>query len=104
MNFIIYEVGEDALKELLQQKTIIHYVMACLIGLIPNCASSIIVTELYLSQLISIGTLLAGLLTGSGLGILLLFKTNHSIKENLMILSIISGVGMIVGMLVDVLL
>ena len=59
-------------------------------------------TELYLSNFISIGALLSGLLTGSGLGILLLFKTNKNIKENLLILSIIYFVGVIIGLIVDV--
>ena len=72
-----------------------------LIGLIPNCASSVIMTELYLSKLISIGTLMSGLLTGSGLGILLLFKNNSNQKENISILSIIYIVGVVIGILVD---
>ena len=58
-------------------------------------------TELYLSNVISTGCLLSGLLTGSGLGILLLFKTNKNIKENLLILSIIYSVGVIIGIVVD---
>ena len=83
-------------------KNIITYFIASLIGLIPNCASSVIITELYLSSLITIGTLLSGLLTGSGLGILLLFKTNKNLKENITILSIIYSVGVIIGILVDI--
>ena len=75
--------------------------MASLVGLIPNCASSVIITELYLANLITLGNLMAGLLTGSGLGILILFKTNKNIKENMMILSIIYIVGVLVGLLVD---
>ena len=58
-------------------------------------------TELYLSSFITMGTLLAGLLTGSGVGILLLFKTNKNIKENMSILFVIYFVGVFVGMLVD---
>ena len=61
-------------------------------------------TELYLSNLITIGTLLAGLLTGSGLGILLLFRTNKDIKENITILSIIYFVGVINGLIVDIII
>ena len=101
INIIIYLIGEDRLGNLLLNKNIITYFMASLIGLIPNCASSVIITELYLSKLISVGHLLAGLLPGSGLGILLLFRTNKNIKENLFILSIIYFVGVILGILVD---
>ena len=71
INLIIYLIGEETLQNLLLNGNIITHFMASLIGLIPNCASSVIMTELYLSNLISIGTLLSGLLTGSGLGILL---------------------------------
>lgn len=101
LNTVIYKVGEDNLKELLLNKNIFTYFIASLIGLIPNCASSVIMTELYLSDLLTTGNLLAGLLTGSGLGILLLFKTNKNLKENLKILSIIYFVGVIIGILVD---
>ena len=101
INLIIYYVGEDSLKELLLNKNILTYFLASLIGLIPNCASSVIMTELYLSDLITTGTLLSGLLTGSGLGILLLFRTNKNIKENMTILGIVYIVGVIIGILVD---
>ena len=101
INLIIYYVGEDNLKEFLLNKNIFSYFIASLIGLIPNCASSVIMTELYLSNLITTGTLLAGLLTGSGLGILLLFKTNKNLKENITVLGIIYSVGVIIGLIVD---
>ena len=102
INIIIYLIGEDKLSNLLLNKNIITYFIASLIGLIPNCASSVIITELYLSNFITIGTLLSGLLTGSGLGILLLFRTNKNLKENITILSIIYLVGVIIGILVDI--
>ena len=102
INIIIYLIGEDKLSNLLINNNVITYFIASLIGLIPNCASSVIITELYLSNLITIGTLLSGLLTGSGLGILLLFKTNKNLKENLTILSIIYIVGVTIGIIVDI--
>lgn len=101
INMIIYYIGEDNLKNLLLNKNIFTYFLASLIGLIPNCASSVIMTELYLSDLITTGTLMAGLLTGSGLGILLLFKTNKNLKENLSILGIVYSVGVFIGIIVD---
>ena len=101
IGLIIFNIGEENLSKILMHKNILTYFLASLIGLIPNCASSVIMTELYLSNLITIGNLFAGLLTGSGLGILLLFKTNKNIKENITILSIIYFVGVIVGILVD---
>lgn len=104
ISIIIFKVGENNLSNILLHKNFLTYFIASLIGLIPNCAGSVIITELYLSKLISIGNLLSGLLTGSGLGILLLFKTNKNIKENLSILSIIYFVGVIIGIIVDIVL
>lgn len=101
INLIIFFIGEESLSNLLLTKTIFPYFIACLVGLIPNCASSIIMTELYLSNFITVGTLIGGLLTGSGLGILLLFRTNKNWKENLSILSIIYFTGVLVGFFVD---
>ena len=101
INIIIFKVGEDNLSNLLLHKNIFTHFIASIIGLIPNCAGSVIITELYLSKLITIGTMLSGLLTGSGLGILLLFKTNNKLKENIAILSIIYFVGVLIGILVD---
>ena len=104
INIIIFYIGEDNLSNILLHKNIFTYFIASLIGLIPNCASSVIITELYLSKLITIGHLLAGLLPGSGLGILLLFKTNKNIKENILILSIIYFVGVFLGIIVDIII
>ena len=104
INGLIYFIGEETLSQILLKRNVITHFIASLFGLIPNCASSVIMTELYLSNMISIGTLLSGLLTGSGLGILVLFKSNENLKENLSILSIIYGVGVLVGILVDFIL
>ena len=104
INLIIFKVGEDAVSNLLLNNNLLTYFISSLIGLIPNCAGSVIITELYLSNLITIGTMLAGLLTGSGLGILLLFKSNKNMKENIIILSIIYFIGVIIGILVDLII
>ncbi len=101
INIAIYYVGEDTLANLLVKDNLLTYCASSLIGLIPNCAASIVITELYLKELISVGMMLAGLLTGSGLGILLLFKSNKNLKENLLILSIIYFVGVVLGIVVD---
>lgn len=101
IGLILFYVGEDNVSNVLLNNNIFTYFISSLIGLVPNCAGSVIITELYLSNLISLGTMLSGLLTGSGLGILLLFKTNKNVKENITILSIIYFVGVLIGMLVD---
>ena len=104
INILIFKIGEDKLSKIMLSKNILTYFACSLIGLIPNCASSVIMTELYLSKLLTIGNLMSGLLTGSGLGILLLFKTNKNIKENISILSIIYIIGIVVGILVDIII
>ena len=97
-------IGSDNLSNMLLSKNIFTYFGASLIGLIPNCASSVIITKLYIDNLITIGVTLSGLLTGSGLGILILFKTNKNIKENILILSIIYFIGVILGIIIDLLI
>ncbi len=104
INLIIFKVGEDNVSNLLLNGNILTYFISSIVGLIPNCAGSVIITELYLSNMISIGTMLAGLLTGSGLGILLLFKENKNIKENFIILSVIYFIGIAIGILVDLII
>ena len=104
INIIIYFVGEDTLTKLLQSNNILVYFISSLIGLIPNCASSVVITEVFLSGLITIGVALSGLLTGSGIGILLLFKSNKNLKENLTVLGIIYFVGVLVGFIVDLII
>lgn len=104
INFIVFFVGEEQLAKILMNNNIFTYFIASLVGLIPNCVSSVLITELYLSNLISLGTMLAGLLTSSGLGILLLFKVNKNLKENISVLSIVYFVGVIVGILVDLII
>lgn len=104
IDLLIHYIGENNISKFLLNKNIFTYFISSLIGLIPNCASSILLSELYLSKLITIGNLLSGLLTGSGLRILLLFKNNKNIKENIFILSFIYLIGVILGILVDIIL
>lgn len=101
INLLIFWIGADNFSNALLQKNILTYFVASLIGLIPNCASSVIITELYLSGLITMGTMLAGLLAGSGLGLLLLFKSNKNAKENFGILATIYFVGVVAGIVID---
>ena len=103
INLIIYFVGEDNISYFLENSHGLNYVISSLIGLIPNCASSVIITEIYLKGVSSLGTLLSGLLTGAGVGLLVLFKSNKNIKENIIILLIIYLIGVICGYLVDLL-
>lgn len=92
-------LGEENISKLFMNKSIFGPFIASLIGLIPNCGSSVILTELYLSNTISFAALISGLLTSSGVAISVLFKVNKSLKENIKILSIIYFIGLIVGII-----
>ena len=104
IGLIIYFIGEDELSNFISQGGILSYFISSLIGLIPNCAASVIITQVYLLKLISFGTLLSGLLTGSGIGLLLLFKTNKNFKENIKVMLIIYLTGVICGIIADLLM
>ena len=101
LNTLIYYIGEDILSSLFTQNIFLGPIISSLIGLIPNCASSVIITELYLDSIISAGSMLSGLLTGSGIALLILFKINDNLKENIKILSIIYLVGVVTGIIMN---
>ena len=85
------------------KNSIFSPLVSSLIGLIPNCATSIVLTELYLKGVLSFGTLIAGVLTGSGVAILVLFKTNKNMKENIFILSLLYLIGVVSGIIINIL-
>ncbi len=103
LNTLIYYLGEDKIASILQTKNIFGPFLASLVGLIPNCAASVIITELYLSHIITCGMLIGGLLTGAGIGLLVLFKVNKNKKENFTVLICLYLIGSIVGLLIDLL-
>ena len=102
LNTIIHFIGPDALSNFLMKNTFLEPVFTSLLGLIPNCASSVIITELYLTNSISFGAMLAGLLTGSGVALVVLFKVNKNIKDNLKVLCTIYFIGVIVGIVLNI--
>ena len=101
LNILLHFIGEDNLSKLFLKNSIFGPFISSLIGLIPNCGSSIIITELYLNGAISLGSAMAGLLTGSGVALLVLFKENKDIKENVTILSLLYGLGVISGIIIE---
>ena len=83
--------------------TLLQPVIAAIIGLIPNCASSVLLTELLLHGSISFGSAVSGLCAGSGIGLLVLFHVNKRKKENFCILAVITTVGIVSGWLLQLL-
>lgn len=102
LNIIMHYVGIDFLSKILLKDSIFSPFISSLIGLIPNCAASIVITELYLSSAINFGTMIGGLLTGSGVSLIILFKSNKNIKENLLILGILYFIGAIMGIAINI--
>lgn len=102
MHIAVHAIGEDNLSKVLMQGSIFQPFVAGLIGLIPNCASSVLLTELYLAGSISFGAIIAGLATGAGIGIAVLFKSNHHQKENLKILGLLYVLGVFSGIVIQI--
>ena len=103
LNSLIYYIEEENISKILLKNTIFGSFLASLVGLIPNCSASIILTELYVNNLITINMLIGGLLTGSGISLLVLFKVNKNKKENIFILVSIYLIGSIVGLILELL-
>lgn len=102
INFIVEWVGEDNIATFVGNHAILGPVISSLIGLIPNCAGSVIITNLYIQNIISGASLIAGLLTGAGVGLIILFKTNKNIKENFAIVGLLYIIGVLSGVVLQV--
>ena len=92
-------VGEANLIAFLTKGKYLQPLFAVLIGLIPNCASSVVVTELFVLGGLSFGALIAGLCVNAGLGLIILLKQNKNWKENLFIISMLIIPSLLVGYL-----
>ena len=96
---IFYYFGNDYLSNILLKDSIFGPFVGSIIGLIPNCGSSILLTELYLSNAINFSSLIAGLLSNSGVALIVLFKSNKNIKENIKILILIYVISVVSGII-----
>lgn len=102
LNILFSYLGEDVLSKIFLKNSLLGPLIGSLVGLIPNCGASIMLTELYLNNAISFGTAIGGLLTGSGVAIIVLFKENKNIKENIKILGLIYIIGSISGLIIEI--
>ena len=101
---MVFNYGlNDYLSSLLLKDSIFSPIITSLIGLIPNCASSIVITKLYLASSISFGSMIAGLLTNSGIALVVLFKTNRNLKENINIILLTYFIGTVIGIILNIL-
>lgn len=95
INTAIFFIGEESLGLVMNDLPVLSHLVAAIVGLVPNCASSVLLATLYSGGIISVGTMLSGLFSGAGVGLLVLFRVNRHIKENLLIvlILILAGVG-----------
>lgn len=103
LNVVIGYVGEEQLAAVISNKPVLGPLISGLIGLIPNCASSVVLTQLYLEGVLGAGTMVAGLLAGSGVGLLVLYRVNDCLKDNVKITVLIYAVGAVSGIVLELL-
>lgn len=103
LNLILGFAGEDALADAISAVPGLSIFVSALVGLIPNCAASVAITQLYLAGVLSMGATMAGLLVSAGIGLLVLFSANRSTKQNLTILAVLYVIGVAWGFVIDLL-
>ena len=103
LNFLIAMIGEEVLGSMILGRPFIGILIAGLVGFIPNCAASVIITQLYLRGVLGAGALVAGLLTGTGVGYLVLLKVNDNRRENMVIAGFLYVTGVLVGIVIELL-
>ncbi len=99
LNLIMEFGGEKFISGIFTTNPIVQALIAGVIGLIPNCAASVVITQLYLEGIIGAGALLSGLMVGAGAGLLVLFRTNRSFKGNLKVVISLYIIGVVGGLL-----
>ena len=104
INGIIEIIGEKTISDFIEQNVVLGPIVAGLIGLIPNCASSVILTELFIENVISMPALISGVAVNAGVGLLVLFKTNKNLKENLNIVYLLYVIGVLSGIILQAIL
>ena len=102
LNASFYYIGEENIKHVFDITTFFTPFISALIGLIPNCGSSIILTELYVANILPLSSTISGLLANSGVALLVLFKSNKNTKENIKIVSILYIISILSGLLLEI--
>ena len=101
LNLGIEAVGEENIQSVVLNRPVLGSVLAALVGLIPNCASSVALTSLFADGVLSSGALLSGLMVNAGIGLAILFRNNRPLKDSFRIVGILFGISVICGILID---
>ena len=103
LNGVLEVVGEDALGEVLGANPALSVFGSALVGLVPNCAASVVIAQLYVSGVLGSGAMLAGLLVSAGVGLLVLVRTNRHWKQNVAIIVGLYAMGVFWGLIANAL-
>ena len=98
---VIHSVGEDKFASFMNGSRFLQPFVACAIGLIPNCASSVVLTETFLSGAITFGTCAAGLCANAGMGFVVLLRNTRKWKRNLLLVGVCYAVSVLVGIVLN---
>ena len=103
LSLVLGYAGEETVASILTGAPLLATILTGVIGLIPNCAASVAIAQLYLEGLLTCGQLMSGLLVGAGVGLLVLFRTNSHHKENIAVTMALLALGICWGVLIDIL-
>jgi len=103
LSLVLGYAGEETVASILGAAPLLATILTGIIGLIPNCAASVVITQMYLEGLLTCGQLMSGLLVGAGVGLLVLFRTNNHHKENIAVTAALLTLGICWGILIDIL-
>ena len=103
LNAVLEVVGEDVLAEFLAANPALSVVGSALVGLVPNCAASVVIAQLYVEGVLGSGAMLAGLLVSAGVGLLVLVRTNRRPRENVAIIVGLYATGVVWGLVANAL-
>ncbi len=98
---LVFFIGEDNISNIMVDIPVLSHLICSLVGLIPNCAASVALTRFATAGFISTGAMISGLLTGAGVGLLVLFRMNKNLKENLLVVGILLCSGVLFGLIAD---
>ena len=102
IELIVHAIGEDTVALIFSDIPVLGQMIAGLVGLIPNCGASVVITQLYLDGIIGAGPMMSGLLVSAGVGLLVLYKENHHIHENILITAILYTISIGWGVLFQI--
>ena len=103
LNALVFFIGEDNIGRVIVDIPILSHLICSLVGLIPNCAASVVLARLAVGGFITVGEMLAGLFSAAGVGIFVLFRMNKSVKENFAVLALVIALGVVFGFVADLL-